>query len=100
MGDIPVLGNLFKSENRSRNTTNLMVFLRPIVVRDNATSEALMIDRYEAIRALQQATQPAPSTVMRSVSGAPVLPALPPRPDATGATPAPLPASPVQPRLP
>ena len=100
MGDIPVLGNLFKSENRSRNKTNLMVFLRPIVVRDNATSEALMIDRYEAIRALQQATQPAPSTVMRSVSGAPVLPALPPRPDATGATPAPLPASPVQPRLP
>ncbi|WP_034694714.1 type II secretion system secretin GspD [Acidovorax sp. NO-1] len=100
MGDIPVLGNLFKSENRSRNKTNLMVFLRPIVVRDNATSEALMIDRYEAIRALQQATQPAPSTVMRSVSGAPVLPALPPRPDATGATAASLPASPVQPRLP
>jgi general secretion pathway protein D len=100
MGDIPVLGNLFKSENRSRNKTNLMVFLRPIVVRDNATSEALMIDRYEAIRALQQATQPAPSTVMRSVSGAPVLPALPPRPDANGTTSAPLPASPVQPRLP
>ena len=103
MGDIPVVGNLFKSEKRTRSKTNLMVFLRPIVVRDNATSEALMVDRYEAIRALQQATQPAPSTVMRSVAGAPVLPALPPRPDAagaTGATPAPLPASPVQPRLP
>ena len=79
MGDIPVLGNLFRSENRTRNKTNLMVFLRPIVVRDNATSDALMMDRYEAIRALQQNTQPAPSVVMKSVSGAPILPALPQR---------------------
>ena len=79
MGDLPVVGNLFRSETRSRNKTNLMVFLRPIVVRDNATSDALMMDRYEAIRALQQATQPAPSLPMRSVSGAPVLPPLPER---------------------
>lgn len=91
MGDLPVLGNLFRSENRSRNKTNLMVFLRPIVVRDNATSDALMIDRYEAIRALQQATQPTPSTVMNSVSGAPVLPALPER----SAPAAPAPVQPV-----
>jgi general secretion pathway protein D len=77
MGDLPVVGNLFKSENRKRSKTNLMIFLRPIVVRDNATSDALVVDRYEAIRALQQATQPAPSTVMNSVSGAPILPALP-----------------------
>ncbi|MDP3228967.1 MAG: type II secretion system secretin GspD [Acidovorax sp.] len=80
MGDLPVVGALFRSENRTRNKTNLMVFLRPIVVRDNATSEALMLDRYEAIRALQQVTQPAPSLMMNSVSGAPVLPALPARP--------------------
>ena len=80
MGDLPVVGGLFRSENRTRNKTNLMVFLRPIVVRDNATSDALMLDRYEAIRALQQVTQPAPSVMMNSVSGAPVLPALPDRP--------------------
>ncbi|MDP2769297.1 MAG: type II secretion system secretin GspD [Giesbergeria sp.] len=78
MGDIPLLGALFRSENRSRKKTNLMVFLRPVVVRDAATSDALMLDRYESIRALQQAVQPAPSTVMRSVSGAPVLPPLRP----------------------
>ena len=81
-GDIPVVGNLFRSENRSRRKTNLMVFLRPIVVRDSATSEALMVDRYEAIRALQQVSQPAPSVMLRPVSGAPVLPALPVRPAA------------------
>ncbi|WP_298214381.1 type II secretion system secretin GspD [Acidovorax sp.] len=90
MGDLPVVGGLFRSENRKRNKTNLMVFLRPIVVRDTATSDALMVDRYEAIRALQQATQPAPSTMLRSVSGAPVLPPLPARaePAASAAVPA------------
>jgi len=76
MGDLPVVGSLFRNENRSRKKTNLMVFLRPMVIRDNATSDALMMDRYEAIRALQQNTQPAPSTVMRAVSDAPVLPPL------------------------
>ncbi|MBK7719092.1 MAG: type II secretion system secretin GspD [Simplicispira sp.] len=79
-GDIPVVGNLFRSESRSRSKTNLMVFLRPIVVRDNATSNALMMDRYEAIRALQQVSQPEPSTLLRPVSGAPLLPPLPARP--------------------
>ncbi|UCU99956.1 type II secretion system secretin GspD [Acidovorax radicis] len=94
MGDIPVLGNLFRSENRSRKKTNLMVFLRPIVVRDNATSDALMMDRYEAIRGLQQATQPPQRTMLNSVSGAPVLPALPQRAEPLPSTlTVPLPAS-------
>ena len=79
MGDLPVVGALFRSENRTRNKTNLRVFLRPVVVRDNATSDALMLDRYEAIRALQQATQPQSSVMMNSINGAPVLPALPQR---------------------
>jgi len=76
MGDIPVVGNLFRSESRSRKKTNLMVFLRPVVVRDANASDALMMDRYETIRALQQAVQPSPSSVMGSVSGAPILPSL------------------------
>lgn len=90
MGDLPVVGNLFKSENRSRRKTNLMIFLRPIVVRDNATNDALVVDRYDAIRALQQNTQPAPSLMMGTVSGAPVLPPLP--------APAAKPATPVAPQ--
>ncbi|MBS0293371.1 MAG: type II secretion system secretin GspD [Proteobacteria bacterium] len=73
MGDLPVVGGLFRNEKRQRQKTNLMVFLRPMVIRDNATSDALVTDRYEAIRALQQASQPAPSAVMRAVSDAPVL---------------------------
>lgn len=88
MGDLPVVGGLFRNEKRTRQKTNLMVFLRPMVIRDSATSDALMVDRYEAIRALQQSTQPAPSTMMGGVSEAPVLPPLP--------TPA-SPTAPVQP---
>ena len=94
MGDIPVVGALFRSENRSRKKTNLMVFLRPVVVRDTVTSDALMADRYESIRALQQVVQPASNPVMRSVSGAPILPPLEPRPRAEAPTPAP--AAPVE----
>jgi hypothetical protein len=80
MGDIPVLGNLFRSENRSRKKTNLMVFLRPVVVRDAAASDALMLDRYDAIRALQQVAQPAPSAVMGSVRAPRCCPRCAPKP--------------------
>ena len=90
LGDLPLIGRLFRSENRSRKKTNLMVFLRPVVVRDAAASDALMLDRYESIRALQQAVQPEPSAVMGSVSGAPLLPAL--RPESR---PQPIPPAPI-----
>lgn len=76
LGDVPILGNLFRSENRSRKKTNLMVFLRPVVVRDAAASDALVIDRYESIRTLQQQVQPTSSNVLGNVQGAPVLPSL------------------------
>ena len=80
MGDIPVLGNLFRSESRARKKTNLMIFLRPTVVRDAATSDALMTDRYDAIRAVQQGAQPESSLLLRTVNNAPVLAPLPARP--------------------
>ena len=99
MGDLPLVGALFRNENRTRKKTNLMVFLRPVVIRDNATSDALTMDRYESIRALQKNTQPAPSMMMRSVSDAPVLPPLPQQPGTQpGAAPAPL--APVAPPAP
>lgn len=74
LGDMPVVGNLFKSESRSRNKTNLMIFLRPVVMRDGESSEALAMDRYQEIRALQGQVRPQPSRVLGSVSGAPRLP--------------------------
>jgi general secretion pathway protein D len=77
-GDIPIIGNLFKSETRSRNKTNLMIFLRPVVIRDGAASEAFAYDRYDAIRAQQIAVQPESNLALRGVSEAPLLPELPP----------------------
>ena len=53
-GDIPGLGWLFKSESRTRKKNNLMVFLRPVVVRDSNDTNALSLSRYDVIRAAQQ----------------------------------------------
>lgn len=78
LGDIPGVGNLFRSERRTRNKTNLMVFLRPVVVRDAAAADALMTDRYDVIRAAQQGLQPQPNAVLDSITGAAVLPTLQP----------------------
>jgi len=75
LGNVPVLGNLFRSERRSRSKTNLMVFLRPVVVRDQSESDLLSIDRYEFMRAAQTRQQPTPSRV-HSINQAPALPAL------------------------
>ena len=77
-GDIPVLGNLFKNEIRTRNKSNLMMFLRPAVMRDGASTEAFAYDRYDEIRGMQQRTQPNTDNIMlRGVDAAPVLPEAP-----------------------
>lgn len=78
LGDVPVLGNLFKSEVRSRKKTNLMVFLRPTVVRDQLSGDAITADRYDALRALQQTTQPSTDNPMlNAVRDSAILPPLP-----------------------
>ena len=73
LGDLPLIGNLFKSESRGRKKTNLMVFLRPVVVRDGAATERLSLDRYEQMRSGMKDAQPLPS-VMAPVNSAPTLP--------------------------
>jgi len=87
LGDMPFFGNLFKSEARSRKKTNLMVFLRPVVVRDAAATQALSNDRYEQMRSGQQGSQPTPSSLV-PINEAPVLPTLPPPPVRPASAPA------------
>jgi general secretion pathway protein D len=53
LGDIPLFGHLFRSETRKRVKTNLMVFLRPHVLRDNNSSDVLTGERYDFIRQKQ-----------------------------------------------
>ncbi len=86
LADVPWFGNLFKSESRSRKKTNLMVFLRPVVVRDAATTQALSSERYEQMRNTQRGAQPEPSSAI-PVNEAPVLPGLPAKPAAAAPVP-------------
>lgn len=78
LGDMPGVGNLFKNSSRERSKSIMLVFLRPVVIRDAASANSLSLDRYEAIRAQQQAEQPAQKMLM-PVNDAPVLPAVPPK---------------------
>ncbi|XHS80025.1 type II secretion system secretin GspD [Burkholderiaceae bacterium UC74_6] len=80
LSSIPLIGNLFKNQTRQRIKTNLLVFLRPIVMRDQKGADQVTLDRYDAIRALQQDTQPEKKFVLPD-TGAPVLP---PSPAASG----------------
>jgi general secretion pathway protein D len=92
LGDVPVFGNLFKSQTRTRKKTNLMVFLRPVVVRDAGQSDALSLDRYDMMRSLQGGAQPTNSMVV-PVNAAPVLPEVrraDPPPATTSPVPTPL----------
>ena len=64
LGDLPMFGNLFKSEQRQRKKTNLMVFLRPVVLRDGRQTESLTMDRYELMRGSQAQQQPQANSVL------------------------------------
>jgi general secretion pathway protein D len=54
LGSLPLLGNLFKSETRTRNKTNLMVFLRPVVLRDSLATDQISNNRYQNMLGLQR----------------------------------------------
>jgi general secretion pathway protein D len=89
LGDVPVFGNLFKSETRTRTKKNLMVFLRPVVIRDAVQSDMLSLDRYDLMRGKQEGAQP-PSSLTVPINAAPVLPAVT-RPEAGSQAPSPAP---------
>ena len=97
LGSIPILGNLFKYKTRSRNKTNLMVFLRPVVVRSKEASSTLAMDRYDFMRGAGESAQPETGNVLLRDLGAPVLPALkngqPPAGGAMAPVPAPTPST-------
>ena len=73
LGDLPYIGALFRSESREKRRTNLMVFLRPVVMRDQESANRLSLDRYEQLRQQQKDQQPVPHPLL-PVQDAPVLP--------------------------
>jgi len=74
LGDIPLIGQLFRFETRRQQKTNLMVFLRPFIVREDADVRGVTIDRYDAMRRMEEVTTPAPHPVLPEIKG-PVAPA-------------------------
>lgn len=104
LGDLPLLGNLFKSRGRARAKTNLMVFIRPTILRSAEDARAMTQRRYGYIREQQYlmnpAVEPSLDELVREYMGAaPPPPAGPPLPPLDPRTYAPLgtPANPVPP---
>jgi general secretion pathway protein D len=58
LSDIPVVGELFKSRSRSRAKTNLMVFIRPTIIRTAGDARRIAAQRYGTIRADQLRVRP------------------------------------------
>ncbi|MBY4637965.1 type II secretion system secretin GspD [Sphingopyxis sp. XHP0097] len=73
LSDIPLLGELFKSRSRSRSKTNLMVFIRPTILRNRADNAALTARRYGYVRNFQlqrnPGEEPAIDTLVRDYLG-------------------------------
>jgi len=87
LGDIPVLGQLFRYSGRKQVKTNLMVFLRPVIVRDAQAAAAVTNPRYDYIVGVQKEAAPphkvmlpdmAPLTLDRMLDLAPPRPAATP----------------------
>lgn len=53
LGNLPVIGNLFRSTSRQRGRTNLMVFIRPTIIRSPADAQTLAADRWGYMRQQQ-----------------------------------------------
>jgi general secretion pathway protein D len=73
LGDIPLIGLLFRYETRRQTKTNLMVFLRPLVMRDAAAPGAVTSDRYRQMIEEQGKAQPPQHPVLPDLE-TPVLP--------------------------
>lgn len=87
LGDVPILGGLFRSDDRTRTKTNLMVFLRPVVIRTQEAANALTMDRYDVIRAKEQESTPKSQRIINDVPILPERPATKPTPPANAVTP-------------
>lgn len=81
LGHIPLLGGLFRYNSHSRTKTNLMVFLRPTILRDAQHADTLTGERYDYIRGQQIHAEPVRGAAHRD-DPLPQLPKLPAAPAA------------------
>ncbi len=77
LGAIPLLGNLFKSRSGSRMKSNLLVFLRPKILRDQPATEAVSTQKYDEIRNEERNLHKGKITLLPGEKQ-PSIPAIPP----------------------
>jgi general secretion pathway protein D len=77
LGAIPLLGNLFKSRSGSRQKKNLLVFIRPAILRDADATESVSESQYNQLREGQKALHNGHITLLPHEKQ-PVVPAVPP----------------------
>jgi general secretion pathway protein D len=103
LGDIPLIGNLFRARSRSRGRTNLMVFIRPTILQSAEDARAMSARRYDYVRGQQLIAnpehEPSLDELVRDYMGT-VPPAVPeaPQPQDQVVTPAEVPPSQVPPQ--
>jgi general secretion pathway protein D len=73
-GDIPILGALFRYDTRQRTKTNLLIFLRPVVIRTAADGRELTSERYDYLRSQQELQGMAKRFFWTDPSAQPALP--------------------------
>ncbi len=64
LGDVPVLGNLFKTQGKSTDRRNLMVFIRPTILRDRDTARSATSKKMDYIRARELLSSDRPKSEM------------------------------------
>ena len=74
LGSIPIIGGLFRYKTRTHVKTDLMVFLRPTIIRSNEQSVNLAGDRYNYIRNAEITGQPEQTTVLPNMDAAQLPP--------------------------
>jgi general secretion pathway protein D len=79
LGSIPIIGNLFKARNSKKVKTNLLVFIKPTILRDGAQATIETNSKYNFIRDMQLGRNNGQATLQPGEKQ-PVLPALIPAP--------------------
>ena len=74
LGNIPLVGALFRSNKTEKKKVNLMIFIRAVIMRDSADTAFQTNAKYNMIRDIQDANDAEPIQLMRNEQ----RPAIPP----------------------
>ncbi|WP_395302615.1 type II secretion system secretin GspD [Enterobacter mori] len=83
LGDLPLVGQLFRYTSQDNSKRNLMVFIHTTVLRDDDNYSAATKEKYDQIRARQQQRMEEQKLGILENSDSPVLPAFPAKSHAT-----------------